>query len=415
MCANANAWWREPGVLHRFTCDLLAAELARLRPGRPAPPMPWSPELRLEDGLGADSLERLQLATALTEATHFRDSGIREPLTPGRTLADWTAGIAAGLDRFSAQITFRTSGSTGHPKWCVHDLAALEAEVAFLTTLFDGRTRVLGTVPSHHIYGFLFEVLLPIRLGAAYADVRALLPGQVAAGAAPGDVIVGYPEFWRIAARTVPRFAPRVTAVNSTGPCPADAVRAVRAAGVERFIDVFGSSETAGIGWREDPAAAYELFPYWRRGDSDRELVRRMPDGTEQTFAAPDELTWIDARRVRPGGRAEGAVQVGGINVFPQRIAALLAARPGVAHAAVRLMRPEEGERLKAFIVPADPAADPAPLVADVWAWVDASLTAPERPKSIVVGPALPTGALGKPADWPIPDPAGNAASRPRA
>jgi 4-coumarate--CoA ligase (photoactive yellow protein activation family) len=397
------SWWREPGVLHRFTCDLLAAELARLRPGRPAPVLPWAPELRLEEDLGADSLERLQLATALTEATHFRASGIGESLTAGRTVAEWTAAIAAGLDRFSAQFTFRTSGSTGHPKWCVHELASLEAEVAFLVTRLGGVQRVLGSVPSHHIYGFLFEVLLPLRLGAGYVDVRVLLPSQVADEAEPGDAIVAYPEFWRMAARSALAFRPGIIAVNSTGPCPAEAVDAVRAAGIHRFIDVFGSSETAGIGLRDDPAAAYELFPYWRRGDSDRELVRRMPDGTERTVRAPDELTWMDVRRVRPGGRAEGAVQVGGTNVFPQRVAALLAARPGVAAAAVRLMRPDEGDRLKAFIVPADPAADPAALVAELWAWIDASLTVPERPKSIATGPVLPSGTLGKLADWPIP------------
>lgn len=413
MVGVSNPWWREPGVLHRLCCDLLAAELARLRPGRTAPAVPWAPELRFEEDLGADSLERLQLATALTEATHFRESGIGEPLTTGRTVADWTAAIAAGLDRFSAQITFRTSGSTGHPKWCVHELASLEAEVAVLGTLLRGVKRVLGTVPSHHIYGFLFEVLLPLRLGAAFVDVRALLPSQVAAKAAAGDAIVAFPEFWRTAARSVPRFEPDVIAVNSTGPCPAEAVTAVRAAGIARFIDVFGSSETAGIGRREDPAAAYDLFPYWRRGGSDRELVRRMPDGTQRTFHVPDELTWVDAGHVRPGGRAEGAVQVGGINVFPRHVAARLAGRPGVAEAAVRLMRPGEGDRLKAFIVPVDPAADPAPLVAELWAWIDATLTPPERPKSIVTGAILPAGVLGKPADWPVPDPADGCAGGP--
>ena len=56
---------RHMDSLRRFVGDLLAGEMARLRPGRTPPPPPWAMEARLADDLGADSLERLQLATAL--------------------------------------------------------------------------------------------------------------------------------------------------------------------------------------------------------------------------------------------------------------------------------------------------------------------------------------------------------------
>ncbi len=95
-------------------------------------------------------------------------------------------------------------------------------------------------------------------------------------------------------------------------------------------------------------------------------------------------------------------VQVGGINVSPQRVAAALAQRPGVAQATVRLMNPDEGTRLKAFIVPREATADTAALEAELWTWIDEHLAAAERPKSIVFGNVLPVGPLGKAADWPI-------------
>jgi long-chain acyl-CoA synthetase len=69
--------------------------------------------------------------------------------------------------------------------------------------------------------------------------------------------------------------------------------------------------------------------------------------------------------KVRSAGRAEGAVQVGGVNVFPDVVGRVLTAHSGVAQAAVRLMRPEEGTRLKAFVVP-QPQADRAASLPDL-------------------------------------------------
>jgi long-chain acyl-CoA synthetase len=400
MSANDARWWDNRDALSRFVCDLVAGELGRLRPGRTPPAFPWALDARLEDELGADSLERFQLATALAEAIHLGRAGVDDSLLAKTTLAEWLETAACGLERFSAELTFRTAGSTGAPKWCVHELRDLEAEVAAHAELLAGARRVIGAVPSHHIYGFLFTILLPLRLDADLIDVRAHVPARLAGLLQPGDVVIGHPDFWRAFVRTVPSVGRGATGVTSTAPCPPDVARAVRAAGFERFVEVYGSSETAGIGWRDDPDAAYTLLGCWRRGATDGELVRADARG-EHVFAAPDHLVWEDARHLRPAGRLEGAVQVGGTNVFPDRIGALLRTHPGVAEAAVRLMRPDEGDRLKAFIVPRA-EADTANLRADLWTWIDARLTVPERPKSIVFGPHIPVGALGKHADWPI-------------
>ena len=74
------------------------------------------------------------------------------------------------------------------------------------------------------------------------------------------------------------------------------------------------------------------------------------------------------------------------------------------ADAAVRLMLPGEGSRLKAFVVPKPGVLDAAELQQQLRAWADAALTAPERPKAIRLGPALPRTAAGKLADWPLQD-----------
>ena len=92
-------------------------------------------------------------------------------------------------------------------------------------------------------------------------------------------------------------------------------------------------------------------------------------------------------------------MQVGGTNVFPARVRSVLLAHPLVADAAVRLMAPAEGTRLKAFIVPRD-GADKATLPAELERWVQQRLSAPERPRAFSFGAALPVNAQGKGCDW---------------
>jgi hypothetical protein len=89
-----------------------------------------------------------------------------------------------------------------------------------------------------------------------------------------------------------------------------------------------------------------------------------------------DRLEWIDGEHFVPNGRIDQAVQVGGTNVFPAYVAEVLAMHPGVAQCAVRLMRPDEGTRLKAFVVAAEGCA-PAPLRAELASWLAERLGRP--------------------------------------
>lgn len=396
-------WWSGGDALHRFVCDLVADELGRLRPGSRLPALPWSPSLALDgDGLGADSLELLSLGTAVAEAIHLHESGIEDYLLVRRTIGDWVGIAAAGLGRFDASLTFRTSGSTGEPRPCTHTLAALGEEVEAQAALFPGTRRILAAVPSHHIYGFLFTQLLPQQLGALpVVDVRGSSPAHLASLLAEGDLVVGFPDFWRAVARAVPRLPGGVVGVTSTAPCPPETATAVLERGLARLVQVYGSSETAGVAWRQAPDAPYELYPYWRKvgADAPARLVRGNDVAVSREM--PDAVEWLDDRRFRVLGRRDKAVQVAGINVFPERISRVLCDHPAVKQASVRLMHPSEGNRLKAYIVPED-GADPEALRAALTAWIDRHLTVPERPRALTFGSVLPAGSMGKQGDWPV-------------
>jgi 4-coumarate--CoA ligase (photoactive yellow protein activation family) len=399
-------WWQARGVLRRFVFDLLADEMARHRRASVPQAALWNEPLRLDADLGADSLELVTLATALAEAVHLHESGTEDYLLTKRTLGDWLDIVQAGLGRFSGRLTFRTSGSTGVPKACVHSLATLLQEARHLVKLLPGRKRVLCAVPAHHIYGFLFSVLLPGDLGLGseeVVDLRGSTPAWLGRGARPGDLVIGHPDFWRAVARTVPALPADVVGVTSTAPCPDDVSEAVQAAGIARLVQVYGASETAGLGARDSHREPYTLFPYWRL-QSDGAVARAMPEGGEQVAYLQDHLQPCDARRFHVGGRRDEAVQVAGINVFPARVREVLRRHPAVRDAAVRLMRPDEGVRLKAFIVPRPEWPCEADLLLHLRAWVERELAPPERPKAITLGAALPSTSSGKLADWSLAD-----------
>jgi len=409
-------WWEDDAAVRRFVSDLLAAELAQARPGRSMAPLPWPRGLDFVRDLGADSIELLGMGTALAEALHLEraDGDARLLARPG--LDDWVEAAQAGLrvaaaDEERAPLTFRTSGSSGSPKRCTHALALLWQETRELARLLPGRRRILSVVPSHHIYGFLFTVLLPRAFGgdgspAEVIDLRTAAPSTLLREARPGDLLVAHPGWWEQAARLAPRFAAGVAGVSSTAPCPDPLARALADAGL-RLLQVYGSSETAGVGWCEEAGAPFNLLPYWSRLDAPGELARALPEGGAARYPLQDKLEWEGERRFRPAGRIDAAVQVGGVNVFPSYVAEVLRMHPRVADAAVRLMRPDEGRRLKAFIVAADLPGDAGDatteaLRSELLAWCAERLATPGRPAALSFGERLPRQASGKPADWII-------------
>lgn len=405
MVHRHEAWWEEEQASYRFVSDLIAAEFASMRrTGVSLPLLPWSPTLHLCEDLGADSLELMGLASALVEAVHMHESGIEDYLLARPTLGDWVAIMQTGLRRFSDRLTFRTSGSTGTPKSCEHALSALLQEAEALAPLFAGTRRIYSAVPSHHIFGFIFTVLLPRILGLSHEPIinlRGGSPARLMHELQDGDLVIGHPAFWGAVARVVPRLPIGTIGVTSTAPCPDEVSQALVRAGIGRLVQVYGSSETAGLGWRDLAGAPYRLFHHWERSGADEdELVRILPDGQRIACRVQDKLAWRDDRQFQVQGRMDDAVQVGGINVFPSRVRQLLLQHPDVLDAAVRLMRPEEGSRLKAFIVPRLPDRSHTELHAALESWVNAQLTAVERPKAFTFGEQLPVNVTGKAADW---------------
>jgi len=393
MTRKNNGDWRLGPEFPRFLGDLIAAEMAWMRPGsRPA---------RLLDhaDLGADSLEHLRLALAVTTALRCARPDRPDRLQEMRTLAQWVAEARRVTEGSDAGLAFRTSGSTGEPSFVAQGFAALAQEIEALAEVLSDATRIVALVPAHHIYGFLFTVLLPDRLRLPVLDGRAHSAFSLAALLQQGDCVVAFPTFWQAAAEADVNWPEDVTGVTSGAPCPPATGRGLRKNGLARLVDIYGSTETGAIGWREEAEQAFRLLPYWARQDDSR-IAKDFGEG-RQVFDVPDIVSWLDDRRLLPVRRRDGAVQIGGVNVYPDLVCAVLKAHPSVADAAVRAMRPHEGERLKAFVTPVD-GLDVKNLREELEVWLARRLTTAQMPRAFSFGPRLPTSDHGKPCDWPI-------------
>lgn len=388
--------------IRRITVSLVAAGLERYRQASvsPATWQGWGDDLRLdEEGLGFDSLALLDLCTATNEFFHLFESGVEDYLFVRRSLGEWITIIARGLALQANNLGFRTSGSTGQPKLCVHARAALETEIRVLGNILPEARRVVSLVPPHHIYGFLFSVGLPLHIGIPVLEGRALAPAALARLLQPGDILLATPFLWSMVLRNLRCLPTGVTGITSTAPMPGALARALREAGLSRLVEIYGSTETAGIGWRENEAAPFRLFPHWSFGRDEQHLLRRIGPGEPEELTVMDRLEPCGEAGFRPAGRLDDAVQIGGTNVFPARIAATIKAIPGVADCAIRPDGTEATRRLKAFVVPEMGIAIDS-LERLLRETVDRSLSAPERPVHYSFGAELPRNTMGKSTDW---------------
>ena len=379
----------------------------------------WGP-----DGLGLDSLARMQLATAAATWCNAYDAGYEDLFLAKRSVADWAQVMRRARASGAQHFTFASSGSTGARQHIRHreDILTAEAQAwaAVLTAAphqpnqasqpTPSIQRVVVLAPTHHIYGFIWGVLVPLALSVPVVDADlAALPVFL-----PGDLVVAVPDQWAwLAGR---RWPAGVCGVSSTAPLPDAVHRKLTdplanapgpSATLVRLLQIYGSSETAGLAWRDAPDQPYTLAP-GRTPTPEGGIELLLPNGTQAALPVQDELRWAGPNQFELLRRSDHAVQVGGHNVSPNWVAAQLLTHPAVQHAAVRLSTTATPPRLKAFVVlhPASGQSDESAHAADLaqrnalQAWAASTLPWYASLCTITYGSELPRNAMGKPSDW---------------
>lgn len=260
-------------------------------------------------------------------------------------------------------VRVMTSGSTGHSVPWDKSVDQLLGEVHVLAATFGSKPGSVHavTVPPSHLYGLLFGVLLPLATGGSFTRNTPLLPGEIAAtvGASRARVLVSVPTHLRAARSLVPDSLASLERVfSSAGPLPEETARVFTARHHKPITEIFGSTETGGIAWRErsDGSAWRALAPVQLSVSSDQLLVVSSPftnSNTTQprTFATSDRVNLLADGRFEHLGRHDGVVKIGGQRISVPAMEDCLMQHPDVEDVAV-LALPDDvrGHRLLAAV-----------------------------------------------------------------
>lgn len=353
---------------------------------------------------------------ALLHDAGFGDAHDLRPWLAGQVpedMAEWTWPEPIPAARAVAVVY--TSGSTGEHQPCAKTAGQLLGEARALAETFALAPGdvVLATVPPHHLYGLLFSVLAPLAAGAAFSRETPLHAETVAAVARRigASVLVSAPAHLRGMTVLARGDLPALRRVFSSGaPLPrATAVALLEGQGIA-VTEVYGSSETGGIGWRRIEQGATDMSPEPAWTPLPGVRVAASSEGRlllDSPFLPPD------AARPYPGedrievalgggfllrGRLDGVVKIAGKRVAVAEVEHRLLALPQVADAAVVAAESAgaRGNELVAAVVPREAEVEPAALVAGLrqalLQWFDPVVV----PRRIKVVPALPREANGK-------------------
>jgi len=355
FCAHIAAWEQ---VLHSLDGDLvalyqedslefMAALVALWRLGKqaivPANNLPAS----------------CQQLRALTN--HFAgDFPLGDAITPTTAPELFSLNPITLPDRNSCAVVLFTSGSTSEPMPIGKSFAQLENELETLETQWGNRitgSTITSTVSHHHIYGLLFRLLWPLCANRPFIVRERDYWEELAEDAEafqPLAIISSPAHISRIPQVTWPDSAVITAIFSSGGPLLTSASLAAKLQLRQAVTEVYGSTETGGIAWREqDKTSGWTCLPgveiNLTQTDSLLQIrSNHLPD--RNWFNSADRATPDEDGRFNLCGRADRIVKVGGKRISLSAIEHILEQQAGVAEVRV-IPLPNRGERLGAVIV----------------------------------------------------------------
>ncbi|HEU5076117.1 MAG TPA: AMP-binding protein, partial [Polyangiaceae bacterium] len=299
-------------------------------------------------------------------------------------------------------LTAFTSGTTGDHLACPKAAGQLFGEALTLGQAlgFDASRIVAATVPSHHLYGLLFGVLVPFFHGAAFVREATFQPAEIRNLCERRQVtdLVTVPAHLRalVEAGWYPPF--RLERAFSSGAVlDSELAGEFHRVSGAKVIDVLGSTESGGIAWRvTEPGAVYVPLPGVEvAAGPDARLLLRSP------FLPPGSGWQLMNDRVRMReagfehlGRTDGVVKLGAKRIAVQELEARARQLDAVTDAAVLVQpsTPLRGAELWLAVATEDDRWTASSLRQALGRYFDPVVL----PRRYRVVPGLPRDALGK-------------------
>jgi acyl-coenzyme A synthetase/AMP-(fatty) acid ligase/3-hydroxymyristoyl/3-hydroxydecanoyl-(acyl carrier protein) dehydratase len=191
---------------------------------------------------------------------------------------------AAELDLDQCWLSLCTSGSSGEPKRIEKTLRQMSNEVHALEQLWGadlGPACMIGSVAAQHIYGLLFRVLWPLCAGRPFVRRQLAFPEdlQRASREHPAFAWVASPALLKRMGDNLdwPALSCVRRVFSSGGALPAEAAQALQQRLGQWPAEIFGSSETGGIAWRQGGGLWQPFADVALSQDSDGALLITSP------------------------------------------------------------------------------------------------------------------------------------------
>ena len=181
------------------------------------------------------------------------DDSIKEQIKLPLQASPDTQFCFSELKMEKVEITLFTSGSSGDPKAISKTLFMLNEEIKALEGIWGellAGSTIVSTVSHQHIYGLLFRVLWPLCASRAFLRTDLIYPEQVLASAAKKQTLISSPALLKRLQGDVVNNGYRAV-FSSGGPLSADASDLCKLLLKQNAFEVFGSTETGGIGYRQ--------------------------------------------------------------------------------------------------------------------------------------------------------------------
>ena len=338
----------------------------------------------------------------------------------------------------SAAMIVYTSGTTGAPKGVVLSHRAIAADLDALADAWAWTAQdvLVHGLPLFHVHGLVLGILGPLRRGGRV--VHTVRPDPKAYAAAAGTMYFGVPTVWsRIVADPESADALRGARllISGSAPLPISVFEGLRALTGHAPVERYGMTESLITvstradgerrpGWVGLPVVGVQTRLRDEHGGevpADGESIGRLqvrgatlfdgylnnPEATAKAVTSDGWLDTGDVAVIDAGGfhkivgrESTDLIKSGGYRVGAGEVETALLRHPGVAEAAVVGLPDEDlGQRIVAFVVRGDGAADGAALSdagTELIEFVADELSAHKRPREIRMVTALPRNAMGK-------------------
>ena len=219
-------------------------------------------------------------------------------------------------NELTSHLTFFTSGSTSQPKAIRKSIQQLLTEVTSIDRLFGSQVSsctFLSTVSHHHIYGLIFRLLWPLLYRYPFYAEIVLYQEQLRSLCHSLDQVclISSPAFLSRQDRALDSI--RLQQCFSSGSLLSLAAAKASHAELGTFpLEVFGSTETGGIGYRtqESGNEQWTFFPGISIQHDDQGRAILSSPYLHGTYPLDDDIELLPEEQFRLKGRRDRVVKI---------------------------------------------------------------------------------------------------------